>query len=152
MRLCFATLVLLVAGVPALAQGLPDGSGKDVTITVCGKCHEAERVAAVRLTREGWQDVIANMVSLGAEATDEDLQAILEYLAMNFIGEAAQPLNMNTATNVELESVLQLLRKEAAAIIEYRKKHGKFKALDDLKKIPGVDFKKIEAKKDRLFF
>jgi len=152
MKQVIPTLLLLALPANALAQGLPDGPGKDVTSTVCGQCHEAERVAAVRLTREGWQDVIASMVSQGAEATDEELQAILDYLATHFLGEAARPLNINTATNVELESVLQLLRREAAAVIEYRKKHGKFKSLNDLKKVPGVDFKKIEARKDRLFF
>ena len=34
----------------------------------------------------------------------------------------------------------------------YREKHGKFKTLDDLKKVPGVDAKKLDAKKDRIAF
>jgi len=43
-------------------------------------------------------------------------------------------------------------RSEAAAIIQYRTDHGDFKTIDDLKKVPGLDFKKIEAKKDLLVF
>ena len=70
----------------------------------------------------------------------------------NFLGEGDKPLNMNTATSVELESVLELLRKEAAAVIAYREKHNGFKSIDDLRNIPGVPFKKIEARKDRLVF
>ena len=108
------------------------------------------RGAAVRLTREGWQDVIAKMVSLGAKGTDEELAAVLDYLSTNFKGDAPKPVNMNTAPAIDLESVAGLLRKEAAALIAYRTKHGPCKALDDLKKIPGVDFRKIDRRRDRL--
>ena len=59
----------------------PDGPGKDVTVRICGTCHPSARGAAVRLTREGWQDVIAKMVSLGAKGTDEELAAVLDYLS-----------------------------------------------------------------------
>ena len=37
---------------------------------------------------------------------------------------------------------------EAAAVIQYREKHGRFKTLDDLKKVPGLDFKKIDSRRD----
>ena len=33
---------------------LPDAPGKDETVRLCGTCHEPQRAAAVRLTREGW--------------------------------------------------------------------------------------------------
>jgi competence protein ComEA len=39
-----------------------------------------------------------------------------------------------------------------AKIVEYREKNGPFKSIDALKKVPGVDAAKIEAKKDRLAF
>ena len=52
----------------------------------------------------------------------------------------------------ELESTLSLPRSQAAAIIEYRTKHGDFKSIADLKRVPGIDAAKIEAKKDRLTF
>jgi competence protein ComEA len=51
-----------------------------------------------------------------------------------------------------LESGLSLKRSQAAAIIERRTKNGKFKNIEELKKVPGVDAAKIEAKKDRLIF
>ena len=43
-------------------------------------------------------------------------------------------------------------RSQAAAIIQYREKNGNFKSIEDLKKVPGIDVDKIEAKKDRLTF
>jgi competence protein ComEA len=144
------TLVSAVA-TPLFAQ-LPDGPGKDTLVKVCSTCHEANRVAAFRLTRDGWAATVDDMKWRGAKGSDEEFAAIVEYLATNFLGEAAPKLNMNRATSVELESVLSLLRKEAAAVIAYRTRIGGFKSIDDLKKVPGVDFKKIEAAKDRIVF
>jgi competence protein ComEA len=141
----------VTGGVTGHAQDqLPDAPGKDQVVNVCGKCHEPQRVAALRLTREGWEEVVAKMVALGAKASDEDLKQITDYLAENFKGEAAKPINMNSASSVDLESVAGLLRKEAAAWIAYRTKNGPCKTLDDLKKVPGVPFKKIDERRDRL--
>jgi competence protein ComEA len=138
-------------GMRALAQDpLPDAPGKEQVVAVCSKCHEPQRVAALRLTREGWEEVIAKMQTLGAKASDEDFQKITDYLSENFKGEAPKPINLNSATSVDLESVAGLLRKEAAAWIDWRTKHGSCNALDDLKKVPGVPFKKIDERRDRL--
>src|SRR5688572_11658046 len=145
-------IVALVACVPRAAgqDSFPDGPGKDITVRVCGTCHPSARGAAVRLTRAGWRNVIAKMVSLGAKGSDEELAAVLDYLSANFKGDAPKPVNMNTAPAIDLESVAGLLRREAAALIAYRKKHGPCKTLQDLKKIPGIDFRKIERRRDRL--
>lgn len=151
-----ATLLATLSAVPlfvtpALAQTqLPDAPGKDVMVRICGTCHEAQRSAALRLTREGWEEVVAKMVALGAKGTEEEMKQVLEYLATNFKGESLRPLNLNKATNVELESVAGLLRKEAAAWIAHRSKAGPCKSLDDFKKVPGVPFKKIDERRDRL--
>jgi hypothetical protein len=146
-----AVTSLVLGTSPAFAQ-LPDGPGKDEVVKVCGTCHPPTTAASVRLTRDGWQTKIADMVSRGAMATDEELAAILEYLATHFLGEAGELLNVNAATAVQLESVLELLRRESAAFIEYRDKVKGFKSLDDMKNIPGVPFKKIDAKKDWITF
>ena len=153
MRLAPALVVVAFLGtvLPAAAQGpFPDGPGKDVTVRMCGTCHPAERSAAVRLTRNGWQGLIAKMTALGAQGTDADRSAVLDYLAANFKGDAPKPVNLNTAPAIDLESVAGMLRKEAAALIAYRTKHGPCKALDDLKDVPGIDFRKIARRRDRL--
>jgi competence protein ComEA len=145
------TLALLViAASTTEAQQLPDGPGKAELQKVCGLCHQAERSAAVRLTREGWEGVIADMIARGARGTDEEFTAVLDYLSKHFLGEAARPLNINKANNVELESVAGLTRREAAAVLKWREEVGVCKSLDDLKKVPGLDFKKIAERKDYL--
>src|SRR5262245_21423694 len=149
MKLWAAVFVFAFA-TPAFAQvQLPEGAGREVTERLCGKCHEAQRAASVRLTRGGWEAEIAKMVDLGMSGTDEELKQVLDYLSEHFKGEAPKPLNLNRASSVELESVVALLRKEAAAWIAYRAKTP-CKTLDDLKKVPGVPFKKIDDRRDRL--
>jgi competence protein ComEA len=135
----------------AIAQAqLPEGPGKEETVKMCGTCHPADRAASVRLTRVGWQETMTKMVGLGAKGTDQELEAVLTYLSTNFKGEGRKPLNLNTATSIDLESIGGMLRKESAAWIAARKAQGPCKTIDDLKKVSGVDFKKIEERRDRL--
>jgi competence protein ComEA len=61
-------------------------------------------------------------------------------------------VNVNKATAPQLASGMGLTDTEAAAVVDYRKKNGDFKTIDDLKKVPEVDAKKLDAKKDRLAF
>jgi competence protein ComEA len=143
-----ATLIVLALPVSARAQ-LPEGPGRAETVRMCGTCHPPERGASVRLTREGWEDVIARMVALGARGTDTELAAVLDYLSTHFEGQAAVPLNLNRATSVELESIAGFLRRESAAWMAYRTKRP-CATVDDLKVVPGVDFKKVEKRRDRL--
>ena len=131
-------------------EGMPDGPGKDVTVRSCGTCHEARRAASTRLTRAGWAAVIDSMIGRGARIAESDVPVVLDYLATHFLGEAAQPININTAPQIDFESAVGLLRREAAAVIRYRERNGRFKSIDDLKKIPGVDPRKIEKRRSVL--
>ncbi len=137
--------------VGAWAQ-LPDGPGKAETERLCSQCHDLARSISLRQDRAGWEATVDKMVSLGAKATDKETAAVIDYLAANFAAEEVPRINVNKARAIDLESGLTLRRSEAAAIIEYRTKHGPFHSLEDLKKVPGIDAAKIEAKKDRLMF
>ncbi len=106
----------------------------------------------MKLTREGWVETVDRMKAFGAAGGDDEFAAVLEYLATHFRGETVRPLDMNTAEALDLESVLQLLRRESRAVLEYRSKRGQFSSLDDLKGLDPAIFKKIEAKKDRIVF
>jgi competence protein ComEA len=141
---------LAVTSAPAAGQAqLPEGPGRAEVQKLCSTCHPVERGASVRLTREGWQDVMTRMVGLGLKASDEELNVALEYLATHFKGEAMSPLNLNRATPAQLQSVAGLLRKESAALIAFRAK-APCKTLEDFKAVPGLDFAKIEKRRDRL--
>ena len=135
----------------AFRASLPEGPARDTVIRVCGQCHEPNRAASLRLTREGWEGVMEKMKGLGASAlaSDAELTQITDYLSENFKGEAPKPINMNSASAIELEAVGGLLRKEAAIWIAYRSKTP-CKSLDDLKKVEGLPFDKIDKRRDRL--
>jgi competence protein ComEA len=151
--LTFAIIVLMSLPPAAFAQdALPEAPGKKETLQVCSACHEAAKATSVKLTREGWIETIDRMKAFGASGSDEEFAAILEYLSANFKGDTVRPLDMNTAEAIDLESVLQLLRRESRAVLEYREKRGQFSSLDDLKGLDPVIFKKIEARKDRIVF
>jgi Helix-hairpin-helix motif len=135
--------------VAALSQGLPPGPNRETFVRACAQCHEPQRAASVRLTRDGWEAEVSKMMSLGLKLSDDDFTKVVDYLYDNYKGEAPKPINLNSATAVELESVAGLLRKEAAAWIAYRSKTP-CKSLDDLKKVPGLPFDKIEKRRDRL--
>ena len=135
----------------ALGQ-LPDGPGKAETERICKQCHELERSISPRQDRAGWQATMDKMVALGAKGTQKEFDTVVEYLAVNYPGQEVPRINVNTARAIEFESGLSMPRSQAAAIIQYRTKNGDFHSIEDLKKVPGVDAAKIEAKKDRLIF
>ena len=146
-------LVCTFAIVPGMLRAqLPPGPGRDEMQKVCSNCHELERSVSLRQDRDGWKTTINKMIGLGAPGTEQEFAATLEYLAANFPARAMPRLNVNTAPAIDFEARLSLRRSEAALIIRYRAEHGKFKSVDDLKKVPGVDTAKIEAKKDIFTF
>jgi competence protein ComEA len=151
MRFFSAGVVFALFAGGAYAQ-LPDGAGKAETQRLCVQCHELERSISPRQDRAAWQATMDKMASLGMKATDQDMQTVVEYLARNYPASDLLPINVNQARAIDLESGLSLPRSQAAAIIQYRTKNGDFKSIEDLKKVPGVDAAKIEAKKDRLVF
>ncbi|MBM3803880.1 MAG: hypothetical protein FJW26_16380 [Acidimicrobiia bacterium] len=152
MRLGVCSVTFLALSSTSLLAQLAEGPGRDETERLCEGCHEIERSVSRRQDRDAWQATLNKMVALGTKATDEELALILDYLAKNYPADEVPPVNVNTAPAIELESRLALRRSQAAAIIAYRSKNGRFKTIDDLKKVPGVDTEKIEAKKDRIVF
>jgi competence ComEA-like helix-hairpin-helix protein len=131
---------------------LPEGPGREQTQRLCSECHELERSISLRQDRDGWKATLNKMISLGAQGIEEEFAVVLDYLSRNYPAQVLPPLNVNTAKAIDLEARLSLRRSEAAAVIEYRAKHGSFGAIDDLKKVPGVDPAKIDRKKDALIF
>jgi competence protein ComEA len=151
MHSVFRLSISLLFAAGAAAQ-LPDGPGKAETEKLCVQCHELERSVSLRQDRAGWQTTIEKMSSLGMKGSDKEIQATMEYLTAHYPASDVPPLNVNKARAIEFESALSLPRSQAALIVQYRAKNGDFHSIDDLKKVPGIDATKIEAKKDRLVF
>lgn len=154
MKIALCTLLMAIgtAHVGWAQDTMPEGAGKEQTLRLCGTCHEAAKATSVKLTRDGWIETIDRMKAFGAAGADDDFAAVLEYLATHFKGETVRPLDMNAAEAIDLESVLQLLRRESRAVLELRAKRGQFSSLDDLRSLDPAIYRKIEAKKDRIVF
>lgn len=52
--------------------------------------------------------------------------------------EASAPLNLNTATQAQLEALPGIGASTAMRILEYRQKNGGFKKIEDLMNVRGV--------------
>ena len=53
-------------------------------IHVCSPCHAPDSVADQDLDAAGWKDLVDQMASMGADATDAQLDQIVHYLATAF--------------------------------------------------------------------
>jgi competence protein ComEA len=133
------------AGAAQKPDELPDGPGKDVAMKVCSACHPPTSITERMRTQKEWSTTIDNMASYGATATEAEFDEVLKY-AVSVAGKA----NVNTAPAAELAPVLDVSPEVAAAVEKYRSEHGTFTSIDDVKKVPGVDAQKLEARKNRL--
>jgi competence protein ComEA len=140
-------------GRPALqGRTLPEGVGRVETQKLCTQCHELDKSIAPRQDKTGWARTVEKMVAFGMTATEAEVGLVVEFLAKNYPAEEVPRIRVNQAAAIDFESAFGLRRSQASAIIKYREANGPFKSIDDLKKVPGIDAAKIEAKKDRLIF
>jgi hypothetical protein len=97
MRIAFLALLLLVSAVVsaqrspggAAATGFPDGPGRDVLVSRCFQCHGPSMFIAHRQDRRGWESTLYRMVGRGALWTEDEIQAMADYLG-NAYGKDAK--------------------------------------------------------------
>ncbi|HEX4808426.1 MAG TPA: helix-hairpin-helix domain-containing protein [Bryobacteraceae bacterium] len=141
----------LILGGAAWAQTgpeLPEGKGKAQFTQICSHCHGLEMVTKHRNTSDGWSAVVDDMVSRGAQGTDDDFDLVVAYLSAHF----GPKINVNKANESELSTALGITSADADAIVHYRETAGEIKDWSDLEKVPHIDIKKLENQKDRIEF
>jgi len=139
----------LLIGIAALCAGQPasrEVADKVTYQTVCGNCHAYDMVSDIRSSPE-WEETIDAMIGFGAKISDEQLEAVRRHLGRTMI-----KVNVNTAKAGELPLPLDINDTTAQAVVKYRSEHGAFKTFDDLKKVPGINAAKLDARKDRVVF
>jgi competence protein ComEA len=154
----FALALCLCAGnglrqsAASQTRPMPDGPGKAETQKFCSQCHELDKSLSLKQDRAGWRTTVDKMIAAGMKASETEINTIIEYLYRSYPADDVPRLKVNEAEALDFESILSLKRSQAAAVIKYREQHGKFKSIEDLKKVPGLDAAKLDAKKDRLIF
>jgi competence protein ComEA len=140
--------VVLVLTIPgAMQDRFPNGPGKAELVKVCSGCHEAETILAHAQTAGEWAKTLETMVQLGAQATPDEWRLIEQYLDANYA-----LIQINLVAADEIRATMDVTQAVADAIVKYRQEKGRFKSLDDLKKVPDLDAAKVDALRDRLIF
>jgi competence ComEA-like helix-hairpin-helix protein len=146
-------IICLVSLAPLLVlaadnEDLPDGNGKETFVKMCSNCHALKRVTKTRYPKKFWESVVDDMVSRGAEGTEEDASIVISYLSRNF----GKPVDINKATAKQLQAGLSFSPAHSELIVNYRTANGPFKSFDDLLKVQGLSPKLLDEQKANITF
>ena len=133
---------------PPAAATSSDAEDAALVSRMCGgQCHAPAEVLTKRRTKTDWQDVLDRMVEKGATGPSKDFERVLAYLCRTY-GE----IYINRAPPDEIAMTLGLSKKDADAVVAYRKANGSFADIDAVKKVPDVDIKTLDKRKDAIVF
>ena len=141
------TALLVMSAALSSQDRFPDGPGKADVLKVCSGCHDAEIILANLKTPGEWNETLQNMATQGAEATPEQWKLMEQYIDVHFA-----MVMVNKAPADEIQLALDVTPEVAAALVKYRQDKGPFKAIDDVKKVPGIDAAKVDAAASRVVF
>ncbi len=134
-------------------------TGEVIWVYVCGAVHSPgvyslkpeDRVAvAIELAGGFLENAKTDYVNLAAQAVDGEkiyIPTVDEILEESSYDVEEGLVNINTADERKLVSISGIGEAKAKAIIDYRKEHGNFKSIDEIKKVSGIGsltFEKIK--------
>jgi competence protein ComEA len=157
-----------VASAPAPAIRLDRASGGRVVVDVAGAVrrpgvYRLESGARVddAVRRAGGATSRADLASINLAAKLEDGKQVLVPVrapAGGAAGTAAppgtsatapgQPINLNTATLEQLDTLAGVGPATAQKILDYREQHGGFSSVDELDRVPGIGPGRLAALRD----
>lgn len=96
----------------------------------------------------------AQKINIPSVNSVENNSYITENIGENIIVEDIKKstglVNINTATQNELEALSGVGPSTALKIIQYRNENGKFKKIEDIKNVPGIGDAKFETIKNEI--
>jgi competence protein ComEA len=140
-----ARLVISVNGKvhrPGLVE-LPAGARVADAITAAGGALPGADLTGLNLARKV---VDGEMISVGVPAPPGGAPAG----AGGGGGGGGGPVNLNTATVAELQTLPGIGEVLAQRIVEYRDRHGGFRAVTDLRQVEGIGDAKFQQLKDKV--
>ena len=131
----------------AESAALPQGQGRDAVAFMCVPCHGVLFAIGTRKTPPAWKATVEDMRVKGAKGTDAQARAAAAYLARYF-----PAVDVNTGTAAQLVSIAGFTPEEAAAIVAYREGGRPIKSYTELKKVPGLDPRRLAAAKPKIVY
>ena len=74
-----AAAALLALGAQSAGAQQPD-KGEQILNASCSGCHDLRPIQTSAHDKEGWNDVVQNMLQKGADVSDADVPVLLDYL------------------------------------------------------------------------
>ena len=96
-------------------------------------------------------EAVIYVAKIGEEGADVTQTGQHQAGASDSVGASSgkpDKVNLNTATEAELQTISGIGQKRASDIIAYRESNGRFKSVDDLKKVSGIGDKTLEKLKE----
>ena len=154
--------------IATIAVRTPAPSAAGVTVDVAGavkkpgvyKLTAADRVEDA-LARAGGPTAHADLSQINRAAKLEDGRQILVPTRVSASKAAAapagapgagptQPVDLNSATLEQLDTLDGVGPSTAQKILDYRQQHGGFRSVDELDSVPGIGEKKLAALRDHV--
>jgi len=122
-------------------KGIP---GKSAANSKTVKTHQSNAFS----NTAGNQTVNLNKMNTGVDIIKDSQGAIVEESKKTESNSKGGLININTASQAELENLPNVGPATAKAIINYREKNGGFKSITDIMKITGIKQKTFDKIKD----
>ena len=71
-------------GSPAVPAASQDDKGERIMNQSCGGCHDLRPLQSSARDKDGWNDIVQNMLQKGADVADADIPVLVDYLAEHF--------------------------------------------------------------------
>lgn len=109
---------------------------------------DVNKINLAYIVQDGQKINIPNVNSV--DTGDYITQDIGENIIVQDIKTNTKLVNINTATQTELETLTGIGPSTALKIIEYREKNGNFKTIEDIKNVTGIGEAKFEKIKNEI--
>jgi len=132
LQLVFGAMCALLCGLcvsgAALAQNLPDDTGKAEFIHNCLDCHSAGMVLRAKKTPDEWRKNVDDMAARGSDGSKEDIDKVVVYLdkyfATNQSGPAAATQSTTPSSSTEDDRAKRIIAENGCLACHRVEKQG----------------------------
>lgn len=126
-----------------------DARVNDAIMLAGGFTKDADE-AQINLAQKVQDEMVINVPYLSENSDSSTVQTTEQSSSGSTGNTSNQKVNINQATQEELESLSGIGPSKASAIIQYRDEHGMFQTVEELMEIPGIGEKTLDNIRDAI--